>query len=67
LDLCFGRELSLDSGHFDVIRTSMTRNIGKRFPDVHEEMVAAFNDHIPAKGDGKQLIESVKTFGTDGP
>ena len=62
LDLSFGRELSSSSAPSDVIRTSLTRNIGNRFPDVHEEIVAAFNDHIPARSDGKQLTESVETF-----
>ena len=67
LDLCFGQDLSSSSANFDVIKTSLTRNIGKRFPDVREEIVAAFNDHIPVKSDGKQLTESAKTYGTDGP
>ncbi|KAF8691943.1 hypothetical protein AX14_002699 [Amanita brunnescens Koide BX004] len=34
-----------------LIRSPFTRNIEARFPDVHDEIIAAFSDNIPAKTD----------------
>jgi hypothetical protein len=48
-----------------VVRAPLTRNIEVRFPDVRNEIIAAFSDHIPARSDGKRLL-SVKTSRTNG-
>ncbi|KAF8697276.1 hypothetical protein AX14_001384, partial [Amanita brunnescens Koide BX004] len=34
-----------------VVRAPLTRNIEVRFPDVRNEIIAAFSDHIPARSD----------------
>ena len=39
-----------------ILRTALTRNIGVRFPDIRDEVVAAFKDLIPAKSDGMYFI-----------
>ncbi|KAJ8088075.1 hypothetical protein PM082_013626 [Marasmius tenuissimus] len=37
--------------HVQVVRTPLTQNINARLNDVHDEIVTAFNDHIPVKDD----------------
>ena len=50
LGLGFTFESSDDLAH--LVRSPLTRNIEVRFPDVRDEIIAAFSDHIPAKNDG---------------
>ncbi|KAF8330122.1 cytochrome P450 [Amanita rubescens] len=38
-------------GFIHVIRTPLTRNVGVRYPDVLDEIITAFNDHIPIKNE----------------
>ena len=45
-------------------RTPLTRNIEATFPDVHDEMIAAFSDHIPVRR-GKHFLPFFKNFRTD--
>ena len=33
--------------HLDVIKTSMTRNIGAKFTEIYEEVVTAYKEGIP--------------------
>ncbi|KAF8721159.1 hypothetical protein AX14_010511 [Amanita brunnescens Koide BX004] len=49
LGLGFTFESSDDLAH--LVRSPLTRNIEVRFPDVRDEIIAAFSDHIPAKND----------------
>jgi len=44
-----------------VIRTPMTRNIGVCFPDIRNEVVAAFEDLIPAKADEWISVPALQT------
>jgi hypothetical protein len=53
LGLPNNRELD-DLAH--LIRTPFTRNIEAKFPDVRDEIIVAFNDHIPAKSDGNCFL-----------
>jgi hypothetical protein len=39
-----------------LVRSPLTRNIELRFPDVRDEIITAFSDHIPVKSDGNCLL-----------
>ncbi|KAJ8508407.1 hypothetical protein ONZ45_g9315 [Pleurotus djamor] len=43
----FGKDVSHNHYHVDVIRTSLTRNLAGKFPEARDEIIAAFNDNIP--------------------
>ena len=51
-DLTFGSDLMGDDSHVDTVRTPLTRNIGAKFLDVRDEIIAAFTGHIPAQSNG---------------
>ena len=53
------------SGAAQIVRAPLTRNVEVRFPDVRDEIIAAFGDHIQAKSDGKHLLLS-RSFGLMG-
>jgi hypothetical protein len=55
----FGPEIEFNHRHADVIKTHLTRNVGALFPEVHDELVAAFEDIIPVKDDGGASALSV--------
>jgi hypothetical protein len=38
------------SGAAQVVRAPLTRNVEVRFPDVRDEIIAAFGDYIPVIG-----------------
>lgn len=44
-----GREVFENGYHKSVVRSPLTRNLGVLFPDMHDELVAAFADEIPAR------------------
>ncbi|KAJ7036533.1 cytochrome P450 [Mycena alexandri] len=46
-----GRGCERDPYHPAVIRTSLTRNVGHRFPDVRDEILQSFNDLVPVQGE----------------
>ena len=49
-----GWESNFSDYQIDTVRGSLTRNIGTMFPEVRDEIVAAFTDEIPVK-DGTSL------------
>jgi hypothetical protein len=46
------RDVHLDPYHVAVVRGLLTRHLGICFPDIYDEVVAAFSDLIPVT-DGK--------------
>ncbi|KAF8627694.1 hypothetical protein AX15_004292 [Amanita polypyramis BW_CC] len=48
-DLVFGQDSTKDESLAEIAKTLLTRNIGAKFPEVRDEVIAAFSDHIPAK------------------
>ncbi|KAI0059479.1 cytochrome P450 [Artomyces pyxidatus] len=46
-----GEEFEKDSYHIPLVRTQLTRNLGVLFDDMRDELVAAFEDMIPARDD----------------
>ncbi|KIL65509.1 hypothetical protein M378DRAFT_76984, partial [Amanita muscaria Koide BX008] len=47
-DLTIGLEHHRDRFHVEVIKRPLTKNIGARLADVQDEIITAFEDHIPA-------------------
>lgn len=45
-----------DPYHHNIVRTPLTRNIGARFPDVQDELAAAFKDEVPPKNGGYRFF-----------
>lgn len=39
-----------------VVKTPLTRNVKVKFPDVRDEIITAFGNHIPVKSDGRYLL-----------
>ncbi|KAJ7760790.1 cytochrome P450 [Mycena olivaceomarginata] len=52
LEHTIGHEQHHDPFQIAVIRSAMTRNIGAGFHDIRNEIMAAFEDLVPAKADG---------------
>ncbi|KAJ7918487.1 cytochrome P450 [Mycena leptocephala] len=48
MEYTIGHEQHYDPYHIVVVRNPMTRNIGVCFPDIRNEVVAAFEDLVPA-------------------
>ncbi|KAG6901631.1 hypothetical protein C0995_009799 [Termitomyces sp. Mi166 len=44
----FGPEIRYDAYHVEVVRSSLTRSLVERFPDVQNEIAMAFEEYIPA-------------------
>ncbi|KAG6847451.1 hypothetical protein H0H93_008037 [Arthromyces matolae] len=42
-----GPEVHLDQYHVDVVKSSLTRSLVERFPDVQDEIGAAFTEYLP--------------------
>lgn len=47
MDYTLGAETRQDPYHIPIVRTTLTRALGVRFPDIKDETIAAFNDIIP--------------------
>jgi hypothetical protein len=59
LEHTIGHEQHHDPFQIAVIRSAMTRNIGAGFHDIRSEIVAAFEDLVPAKADGAPPVCSL--------
>jgi hypothetical protein len=46
-----GPEIAANNYHVSVVRSQLTRNIATVFPDMHDELVAAFADVLPVNDD----------------
>ncbi|KAJ7081018.1 cytochrome P450 [Mycena epipterygia] len=49
-DYTMGVDLRIHPTHVGVIRSAMTRNLGRRFADVRDEIISAFEDALSLKG-----------------
>ncbi|KAF7370033.1 hypothetical protein MSAN_00633300 [Mycena sanguinolenta] len=56
LDFTMGPELSTNSFHIDVVRTKLTRNLGKCFPGIRDEVSCAFDELIASDGTDWKLV-----------
>jgi hypothetical protein len=50
-----GRTIAQNPYHQLTVRTTLTRNLHTRFPDVRDEIVCAFGDALPLQGSGTAL------------
>ncbi|KAJ7453324.1 cytochrome P450 [Mycena galericulata] len=55
-DITLGSELRETPYHIPAVLTSLTRNLGKRFPDVRNEVDCAFEDILELQGTEWKLI-----------
>ena len=52
-----GKEIAADPYHTHVLSAQLTRNLHVMFPDIHDEVVSAFQDFIPSTSeDGMSQI-----------
>ncbi|KAF5365174.1 hypothetical protein D9758_005367 [Tetrapyrgos nigripes] len=51
LDYTMGKGIRVLPYHAEVVRTTLTRSIAARFPDIRDEIVHAFNNVVPATED----------------
>jgi hypothetical protein len=50
------------SGAAQIVRAPLTRNVEVRFPDVRDEIIAAFGDYIPVKSDAWIKVKAYPTI-----
>ncbi|KAJ3543507.1 hypothetical protein NM688_g5847 [Phlebia brevispora] len=58
----FGHSLHSNPYHVAVVRQQLTRHLGTVFPDIRDEIVAAFGDNIPARSDGWVEVPAFRTM-----
>ncbi|KIL65456.1 hypothetical protein M378DRAFT_162080 [Amanita muscaria Koide BX008] len=61
-DLTLGADLFDDPFHIEIVKGPLTRNIGAKFADVQDEIIAAFDDFIPVQGDEWTEVTLFKTI-----
>ncbi|KAJ7620650.1 cytochrome P450 [Mycena polygramma] len=64
MDFTMGREITDNSYHVDVVRSKLTRNLGKCFPDLHDEIICAFDEILALDGTGWKLVTVLPTIMT---
>ncbi|KZT50827.1 cytochrome P450 [Calocera cornea HHB12733] len=55
LEYTVGREVAYNPWHTSVIRKQMTQNLGTKFPEIYEEIVAAFQDELVLPDSGEWM------------
>ncbi|KZO94406.1 cytochrome P450 [Calocera viscosa TUFC12733] len=53
IEYTIGRVASHDPWHYGVVRKQMTQNLGKKFPEIYEEIALAFQDELGLAADGE--------------
>jgi hypothetical protein len=48
--------------HLPIIRSQLTRNVGVVFSDIRDEIVAAWGDALPLKGDGMSVKHDLSLY-----
>ncbi|KAJ6570329.1 cytochrome P450 [Mycena sp. CBHHK59/15] len=61
-DFTMGSDMRLNTYHLTTIRSSLTKNLAPRFPDVHDEIVCAFEDLLALEGKERRLIPVLGTM-----
>ncbi|KAJ6608826.1 cytochrome P450 [Mycena sp. CBHHK59/15] len=61
-DFTMGSDMRLNTYHLTAIRSSLTKNLAPRFPDVHDEIVCAFEDLLALEGKERRLIPALGTM-----
>ncbi|KAJ7509510.1 cytochrome P450, partial [Mycena galericulata] len=64
VDLTIGREVFDNAYHIDVVRTTLTRNLGKCFPDIIDEIGCAFAETLELDGKDWRLVPGLPTLMT---
>ena len=50
-----GPEIHHNPYHIPIVGIQLTRNIGTLYPEIREEIVAAFDDVLDLRGNGQSL------------
>ncbi|KAF7369896.1 hypothetical protein MSAN_00619100 [Mycena sanguinolenta] len=59
LDFTMGPELSANMFHIDIVRTKLTRNLGRCFPDIRDEVSCAFDELIASDGTDWKVVTAL--------
>jgi hypothetical protein len=51
-----GSQLRINPYHEHSVRSGLTRNLGRRFPDVRDEIVCAFDEVLSLNGQGQAAV-----------
>lgn len=58
-----GPEIAEDSWHRELVRTHLTKRLDALFPDVHDEVVAAFDEYLDGLDTGTwSQVESSRIY-----
>ncbi|KAJ7101571.1 cytochrome P450 [Mycena belliarum] len=60
-ELTMGRAIATNAYHIHAIRTSLTRNLHRCFPDVRDEIVCAFDDILQLQGSEWKAVTVLPT------
>ncbi|KAJ7736224.1 cytochrome P450 [Mycena maculata] len=63
-DITIGPEISQNPYHFETIRVTLTRNLAKCFPDLHDEINYAFDETFCLHGADWKLVPVLPTMMT---
>ncbi|KAJ6518484.1 cytochrome P450 [Mycena vulgaris] len=57
-----GREVADDSYHHHTVRTTLTRNLGRCFPEVRDEIMCAFDDVLKVKSEDWETFTALPSI-----
>ncbi|KAG6330524.1 hypothetical protein ID866_8565 [Astraeus odoratus] len=57
-----GSDVYHDPYHISIIQTQLKRNLPTLCPDIEDEMVNAFNDYLPVRGNEWTAVPAYDTF-----
>ncbi|KAJ7078772.1 cytochrome P450 [Mycena epipterygia] len=55
-DYTMGKDMRINTYHLPAIRSSLTKNLAARFPDIHDEIGCAFDDIFALQGTEWKLV-----------
>ncbi|KAF9237106.1 cytochrome P450 [Melanogaster broomeanus] len=57
----FGHDVHHDRYHVSILRSQLTRNLGSLYPEINDEIVAAFEETLDLKGDEWKSVPALHT------
>ncbi|KAJ6511683.1 cytochrome P450 [Mycena vulgaris] len=64
VDLTIGPEIFHNAYHIDIVRSTLTRNLGKCFPDLRDEITCSFDETLALRGTDWKLTPALSTVMT---
>lgn len=56
IEYTLGPEVAAESWHNDLVRVNLVKNMDAAFPNVLDEISAAFGDLLPLHGNGTSVV-----------